>query len=151
MTRKLVFTVGNGMMGDDGAGVLLAKMLKEAPLEGWRVLNGGSSPENVMHQARELAPDRVLVVDATDMDLSPGTTRLIPEDRLDDPFLFSTHTMPLTFLIEALKEFIPQVELLGIQPELVGFGAPMSDSVRAAVNKVYEQLKKGDDVWECLK
>jgi len=150
MKKKLVLTVGNGLMGDDGAGALLAQMLKEAPLEGWEVLNGGSTPENILHKVRDLAPDRVLLVDATDMDLPPGITRLIPEKRLDGPFIFSTHTLPLTFLIEALKEFVPRVELLGIQPELVAFGAPMSNSVRTAVVKVYKRLERGEDIWESL-
>jgi hydrogenase 3 maturation protease len=148
--KKLVLTVGNGMMGDDGAGPLLAQMMKEMPLDGWEVLNGGAAPENILHQVRDLEPDWVLVVDATDMDCPPGITQLIPEDQLNDPFLFSTHTLPLTFLVEALKGFVPRVEILGIQPELVAFGAPMSISVRTAVTRVYEQLKKGNDVWESL-
>jgi hydrogenase 3 maturation protease len=148
MTKNLLLAVGNGMMGDDGAGALLAQMMRQSPVEGWEALNGGSTPENVLHQVRDMAPDRVLVVDASDMDAPPGTTRLISLDRLDDPFLFSTHTLPLTYLIEALKEFTPQVELLGIQPQVVAFGAPMSDIVRSAVVIVYEQLKKGNEVWE---
>ena len=39
--------------------------------------------------------------------------------------------MPLTFLLEALREFVPQVDLLGIQPELVAFGYPMSKNGEA--------------------
>jgi hydrogenase 3 maturation protease len=137
------------MMGDDGAGVLLAQRLREAPLAEWEVLNGGSMPENVLYLVRELSPRRVLVVDASDMDLAPGSVRLIPAARLDDPFLLTTHALPLTYLIEALREFIPQVELLGIQPEIVAFGFPMSGAVRAAVEAVYQDLKAGR-AWSLL-
>jgi hydrogenase 3 maturation protease len=144
---NVLLTVGNGMMGDDGAGVLLAQMLREQPLDDWAALNGGSAPENILHRVREMEPRRVLVVDAADMDLEPGSIRRIHADRLDDPFLMTTHTLPLTFLIESLREFVPQVELLGIQPRMVAFGYPMSDEVCAAVGQVYADLKNGATDW----
>lgn len=144
---NVLLTVGNGMMGDDGAGVLLAQMLRDQPLEDWAALNGGSAPENVLHRIREMDASRVLVVDAADMDLEPGSVRRIHADRLDDPFLMTTHTLPLTFLIESLREFVPQVELLGIQPRMVAFGYPMSDEVRVAVGQVYADLKNNMTDW----
>ena len=144
---KVLLTVGNGMMGDDGAGVLLAQMLRDAPLADWSVVNGGSAPENVVHRIREMDATRVLVVDAADMDLEPGTIRRIDADKLDDPFLMTTHTLPLTFLIESLREFVPQVDLLGIQPNIVAFGFPMSEEVRNAVGQVYADLKNNRFNW----
>jgi hydrogenase 3 maturation protease len=144
---NVLLTVGNGMMGDDGAGVLLAQMLRDHPLDNWAALNGGSAPENVLHRIREMDASRVLVVDAADMDLEPGSIRRIHADRLEDPFLMTTHTLPLTFLIESLREFVPQVELLGIQPHVVAFGYPISDEVRAAVGQVYADLKNSKMDW----
>jgi hydrogenase 3 maturation protease len=146
---NVLLTVGNGMMGDDGAGVLLAQMLHERPLADWAVVNGGSAPENVVHRIREMDAARVLVVDAADMDLEPGAIRRIDADNLNDPFLMTTHTLPLTFLIESLREFVPQVDLLGIQPHIVAFGFPMSEEVRGAVGQVYADLKNGRMDWNC--
>lgn len=150
MKKKLVLTVGNGMMGDDGAGVLLAQMMREAPLEGWEVINGGASPENVLHRVRELSPAQVLVVDAADMDLPPGSIRRIQVERLTDPFLMTTHALPLTFLVQALSEFVPEVEMVGIQPEVIAFGYPMSESVRQAVAQVYHQLSNSETAWSSV-
>ena len=144
---NVLLTVGNGMMGDDGAGVLLAQMLGDQPLEDWRVVNGGSAPENVLHWIREMNAQRVLVVDAADMDLPPGSIRRINADRLEDPFLMTTHTLPLTFLIESLREFVPQVDLIGIQPNIVAFGFPISEEVRLAVGQVYVDLKNSRMDW----
>ena len=144
---NILLTVGNGMMGDDGAGVLLAQMMGENPLENWTVLNGGSAPENVVYQIREMDTERVLVVDAADMNLPSGSIRLIRVDQWNDPFLMTTHTLPLTFLIESLHEFVPRVELLGIQPNIVAFGYPISDPVRKAVEQVYIDLKSGSTEW----
>ena len=145
--KKLVLCVGNGMMGDDGAGSLLVQKMQRLPLDNWEVLHGGSAPENVLFRAREMAPDYVLVVDAADMDLAPGTVRMIPDEKLNDPFLLTTHALPLTFLIEALREFVPKVELLGIQPEVVAFGYPISESVKQAVNYVYDGISNSEMSW----
>jgi hydrogenase 3 maturation protease len=150
MKKKLVMTVGNGMIGDDAAGPLLAEKLKRAPLAGWETLNGGSAPENSLFLIREMAPEQVLIVDAADMDLTPGEIRLIGDERIEDPFFMTTHSLPLTYLMQALREFVPKVDLLGIQPELVAFGYPVSDRVKLAVDQVYECLSQIECTWECL-
>lgn len=148
--KKLVLTVGNLMMGDDAAGPLLAQALLASPVDGWEVLDGGSAPENCLHRVRELAPKQVLVVDAADMDLPPGEIRLIDDDKLDDPFLMTTHTLPLSYLIQSLRESTPRVELLGIQPQVVAFGYPVSDEVKRAVRQVHERLQQAEPGWEVL-
>jgi hydrogenase 3 maturation protease len=147
MSPKLVLTVGNGLMGDDGAGVLLAQMMAEVPVVGWHVLNGGSAPENILHRVRELAPERVLVVDAAEMDMPPGTVCRIQDERLEDPFFMTTHALPLCYLIQTLRTFVPQVDLLGIQPEVVAFGYPMSPAVKQAVAGIYAGLEEGETTW----
>jgi hydrogenase 3 maturation protease len=149
VNKNLLFTVGNGMMGDDGAGVLLAQMMRRAPLDGWEVLDGGAAPENMLYSVREMAPERVVLVDAADMDLPPGSIRCIDADRLDAPLFLTTHTLPLTFLIESLREFVPQVDFIGIQPEVVAFGFPMSESVKKAAQQLYEDLANGGTGWIC--
>ncbi len=58
----------------------------------------------------------------------------------------TTHSLPLTFLMEAIGEFVPRVELIGIQPEVVAFGYPISGRVRAAVERVYDWLKSGSEI-----
>jgi len=150
LMKKLVLTVGNPMMGDDAAGPLLAQTMLDSPVEGWDVLDGGSVPENCLHRVREMAPEQILVVDASDMDLTPGEIRLISDERLDDPFLMSTHTLSLSYLIQSLRESTSKVELLGIQPRVVAFCYPVSPEVKQAVGSVYENLKHVDPVWDCL-
>jgi len=137
-------------MGDDGAGALLAQMILQSPLDGWKALHGGSAPENLVHQIREIAPEQILVIDAADMDLEPGEIRRIQDERLEDPFLLTTHTLPLTFLIEALREFTPSVELIGIQPKLVAFGCPITKPVALAVKQIYAGLKDDRLDWPIL-
>jgi len=148
--KKLALTVGNEMMGDDAAGPLLARMMQRSPIQDWEALDGGSIPENALHIIREMGPEEVLIIDAADMDLAPGELRFIGPERIEDPFLMNTHALPLSYLVQSLREFVPKVELLGIQPEIVAFGYPLTPKVREAVGRVYEGLKQGELRWECL-
>jgi len=138
--KGLVLTVGNELMGDDAAGPLLARLLQRSPLESWPVIDGRSSPENYMHQARAWQPETAIIVDAADMGLEPGEIRLLSHDDIVNQFFMTTHDLPLTFLMEALQEITPQVYMIGIQPKVVAFAYPMSAEVARAVETVYERL-----------
>lgn len=140
---NVVFTVGNVMRGDDGAGPLLAEFLEAEPASGWEVVDGGASPENHIHQVRALSPERVLIIDAADMECAPGAVRRIDKDCVADHFLVTTHAIPLNFLIASLRETIPDIAFLGIQPKEVGFYAPMSPEVRRGVEGLHQQLVRG--------
>ncbi len=143
MKKNLVVTVGNEMMGDDAAGPLLARMIKHSPLEDWELLDGGNVPENYVFKIREMEPERVLIIDAADMELQAGEIRLIDKDQIGSVFLMTTHSLPLNYLMESLREFVPKVELIGIQPEVVAFGYPVSPRVEQAIEQVYAWLKLG--------
>ena len=140
MKKKLVVTVGNEMMADDAAGPLLARMMRDAPLDDWDVLDGGSAPENCLFKIREMAPEQVLIVDSAEMDLPPGAIRRIGRDQIGSLFLMTTHSLPLSYLMESIQEFVPAVELIGIQPQVVAFGYPVSPQVQEAVERVYGWL-----------
>ena len=131
------------MMGDDGAGPYLYQLLTENPLSDWEVIDGGSAPENVAHQIRQLRPKRLLIVDAADMELPPGKIRIIDKDAIAELFFVSTHNMPLNFLIEQLEEDIAEIVFVGIQRDLVSFGFPMTETVRDSVQFLYDFLREG--------
>jgi len=142
--RNVLLCVGNSMMGDDGAGPLLAEKCQAAPQGDWIVIDGGTAPENDVVAIRELRPDRLLLVDATDMGLNPGEIRIIDPDDIAEMFMMTTHNMPLNYLIDQIKEDVGEVIFLGIQPDIVGFYYPMTDAIKAAVETVYQRLAS----WE---
>lgn len=141
--RRVVLTVGNDLMGDDAAGPELARRLQAAPAPGWNVIDGGSAPENCLGQVRALQPDLVLVVDAAEMGLGTGEIRCLSADVIARQWIMTTHHLPLTFLIEALKEFVPEVVCVGIQPAVVAFGQPLSPSVEQAIDSLCRELRSG--------
>ncbi len=153
MNEQVVLTIGNAMMGDDAAGPLLAALLQRSPAAGWQVVDGGSVPENVVHRVRSMAPGRVLVVDAAEMELAPGEVRLVDDRLIVERFITTTHDLPISFLIEALRQTVPEVHFLGIQPSLIGFGVPLSATVERAVLDIHARLQQGApiDFWPRLR
>lgn len=144
----VVLTVGNTLMGDDGAGPLLADLLETSPALGWSVIDGGSAPENVTHLVRASGPDRVLLVDAADMGLAAGEIRRIDPALVADRFLIDTHAIPLDFLIASLRESVREVVFVGVQPARVAFYEDMTPAVRAAVVDLHRRLRAGEDPAE---
>ncbi len=56
----VLLCVGNSMMGDDGAGPLLAEMCAANPPGNWVVIDGGSAPENDVVAILRAAPGQVV-------------------------------------------------------------------------------------------
>lgn len=144
----MVLTVGNTLMGDDGAGPLLADLLETTPAAGWSVIDGGSAPENVTHLVRAARPDRVLLVDAAEMGLAPGSVRRIDPGLVADRFLIDTHAIPLDFLVASLRESVREVVFVGVQPARVAFYEDMTPAVRSAVAELHRGLVAGEDPAE---
>ena len=56
--------------------------------------------------------------------------------------LFTTHSLPISFLLKELKSCCGSVVFLGIQPAQLEFMSPLTP---AAVEKIYGMLKAGSD------
>ena len=145
MNKDIVLTVGNNMMGDDGAGPLLFELMQQQPSLYWQAIDGGSAPENSAHLIRELKPNRLVIVDAAEMELPAGEIRIIPKEAIAEMFFMSTHNLPLNFLIEQLEQDIGEVVFIGIQPDIVSFAFPMTEAVKQAVSQLHQAFKEQDD------
>lgn len=141
--NQVVLCVGNSLMGDDGAGPLLAALCRDMPPSDWTVIDGGAMPEDASWRIRELQPQRLVIVDATDMALPPGTVRRVDAAAIAQMFIMTTHSMPLTVLMDQLQEDVAEIIFLGIQPDIVGFYYPMTDAVKQAVELLHRQLCTG--------
>lgn len=146
MAENVVLTVGNSMMGDDGAGPLFAELMTRTPIAGWEVVDGGSAPENHTHEVFALDPDRVVVLDAADMGLAPGQIRIVDDRCIAELFIMTTHNLPISFLIERLREEVSDVVFIGVQPGVVAFSFPMSDAVKLAIETIHARLACGDGI-----
>jgi hydrogenase 3 maturation protease len=129
-----IFVVGIGMSwkSDDRLGVALARTLaKKLPAEpSIRVVSGGEAPENFTGTIRAFSPSHVVLLDAVDHGLAPGTAFLADENSIAVGDMTSHH-LPLKLLMRFLSESIPcRTILVGVQPQNLRPGNRLSTPVK---------------------
>lgn len=148
--KEVVLGIGNILKGDDGIGIYIVekvnKYLKEAKFTEAKseviVIDCGTTPENYTSVIRKHNPDTLILVDAADMGLSPGSYRIIPPERIE-VMHFSTHTIPLSVFISYVSEFCGEVVLIGIQPNRMDIGTTLSSVVQKNGDQVVKLMIEG--------
>ena len=135
-----VLGIGSELRGDDAAGVLVARRIRELGRPLLCGLEGCTAPENFTGEIKQLNPAVVVVVDAADLGLPPGTVREIAPEQIGG-MSFCTHTLPLSLIIDYLKQSLEaEFLVLGIQPATLEFHQEPSAAVACAIEQVVECL-----------
>ena len=129
----ILLGVGNSLDSDDGAGPYLADMLLDFP--GITAFNCGTAPENFTGLVRKLGPELLIIADAAEMGLPPGSVRIIPPEKIHDTSV-GTHTLPLYHLVDFLADPSRKILIIGIQPASLGWADQVSDPVGSALNEI---------------
>ena len=127
---------------DDRLGVVLARALaKKLPSESAiRIVSGGEAPENFTGAIRAFSPSHVILLDAVDHGLAPGTAFLADEHAIAVGDMTSHH-LPLKLLMRFLGASIPcRVILVGIQPQNLRPGNRLSAAVQKTLTALAEFL-----------
>jgi len=140
-SKVLILGIGNVLKGDDGAGPAVCEKLKSLEIRA-EVMDAGTVPENYIGPIIKRSPENLLIVDATDFGATPGSIKLFETGQLSS-YAFSTHTLsPHLFVDMIRKEIDVEVYLIGIQPEQVELGQPLSESVSRAVESLCRCLEE---------
>lgn len=143
--RVVVLGVGNALLGDDGVGPMVARMLGAGPCGSLVAIDAGEAPEAHLGKVREEEPDLVVIVDAVDFGGRPGEVVFLDPGEVGfSPWrLLSTHKIPLGLLARYIKEEVgAEVVVIGVQPRSIGFEERMSEEVRRAAEAVAEMLRE---------
>jgi hydrogenase maturation protease len=142
--RALVIGVGNAWAGDDAAGVLVARLVRERAPAGVTVIEHQAEPTALL-DAWDGAPLAV-VVDATCGGGEPGAIRVLEATDKPLPASFtgtSTHAFGLAEAIElarALGRLPERTMVVGIEGEAFEAGAEPGPAVRAALPEAVAQV-----------
>ena len=78
----------------------------------------GTTPESITAPLRRFQPDHVILIDAADMGVRPGTIAVLKPGRIQAN-LVSTHVLPLSVVMKFIaKDSKTRVTLLGVQPDI---------------------------------
>ncbi len=128
-----ILGVGNEDNGDDAVGLYITRILQKASLANWvEIFYCERVPEHFLGKLDKLKPNRIIVLDATDMKEIPGAIAIFPKEMISQGYHFSTHTLSLTMLEEFLKPSIKDLKTLyvGIQPKYTVFETPLSEECK---------------------
>ncbi|OGO31699.1 MAG: hypothetical protein A2Z16_10190 [Chloroflexi bacterium RBG_16_54_18] len=138
--KIVILGLGHPLRGDDSAGAELAERLA-GKVEA-TVINADGVPENYIGPIVAAKPEVLMIVDAANMDAPPGSLAIIEMDNIASSGL-STHSASLNlFLLVLQSEIQPDTFVLGIQPQAIEFGAPISDPVRKSLGAIEQALLK---------
>lgn len=140
--------IGNTLRGDDGMGPVLVDVLYEKLTnsdinsDNLYLLNAATAPENHTVEIREINPSHIIIVDAVEFGQKPGSFMIVDKEQIDT-FNFSTHTMPISFLMNYIEESIgSKILTLGIQPKDMTMVNTISEEVKESIEELSEEIIK---------
>jgi hydrogenase maturation protease len=136
--RTVVIGLGNPLMGDDGLGLVALERLRAeyAIAPEVELVDGGTWGMNLLPVIEEAG--RVILIDAIDVEASPGTPVRLERARLPRYLAtkISPHQVDLRDVLglAELRGTLPADTIaLGLQPQRVAFGDALSDVIRCRV------------------
>lgn len=141
MTNFLVLGLGNLLMNDDAAGLRALYALQERFADGehLQLVDGGTLGLDLLGHVAWA--DKLLLLDAININQPPGTVALIDGDDINPIFTqrVSPHQVNLKDLLEAAEligDRPPDVELLGIQFDNINMEMTLSPAVEKGLPKL---------------
>ena len=141
---QAVVGVGSMVMRDDGVGYHAVDRLQERDLPEGATATHASTTAFLALEAMS-GSDRAIVVDALDLDASPGTIR---EFRLDQPDQHPEVTMHDFSFSDALAagsgayDIPEEILLVGVVPGTVEPGVELSEPVEAALPELLDRIER---------
>jgi hydrogenase maturation protease len=152
--RVLILGIGNILWGDEGFGVRAVEefhRLFEAPENG-AIVDGGTQGLYLVHFIEE--NDYVLVFDAIDYGLEPGTLKLVSDEAVPKftgakkMSLHQTGFQEVLSAADLLGRYPEKLALVGCQPlDLENWGGPLTPAVRAAIGPAIEIARSVLGAW----
>jgi len=142
----LVLGVGNALLGDDGAGLLvLAELERDADKWGNEVefLDGGTQGLALLD--RIASRRALLVLDAVALGAEPGTVHVLRGWKHAGSRASTAHESNVAELLQAstlLGECPEHVTVIGIEPGRIETGIGVSDAVAHAVGEAVEAARR---------
>lgn len=139
MRHMLVLAIGNTLLSDDGVGQRVLRHLQTSGAlpQGARALDGGTLSFNLAPVIESCSA--LLVLDAANLGLRPGSTRCLDGDAMDEVLQRpgrSVHEVGLADLLDIARltgRLPARRALIGIQPAKVDWGEDLSPEVSLAV------------------
>ena len=130
--------IGNREGGDDAIGPYVADQLLQQKRDDLEVIDCGTTPENYTSIVKKHKPQNLLIIDAVEMELSPGDIKIIPREKIGTMHI-STHGIPISVLMKYLEEYVNNIYFIGIQPR--SMSGEISKTIKKSGDKLTDLIK----------
>lgn len=132
--KVAIVGIGNIMRADDALGPCLIESLKGKIRAS--CIDAGVAPENYIGKIVKEEPDTILIIDAVHLGRRPGEYEILKgHDIIKSGF--TTHDISPAMFIEYLeKETKADIYMLGVEPQDVELGCPMSDCIKKTLLEI---------------
>jgi hydrogenase 3 maturation protease len=136
--RTLVITLGSTLRADDGVGPYVCSHVKFKRPD-LKLLDAGTTPENIAQTAINWKPDKIILVDAAHFKGRAGEVRAIPLSAIDQAMPLSTHSFPLSVTFSIVKEDTKaELAVVGIQAKSLDYKEGLSPEVEESGRKLVD-------------
>jgi len=134
--RTLLMTLGSELRADDGVGPYLSSLVKFRR-DGLRLINAGTTPENVAQTAIDWKPAKIILVDAAHFGGYAGELRVIALEDINKHTVISTHNFPLSVTFSVVKEDTgAELAVVGVQAVSLDHREGLSPAVKASADEL---------------
>lgn len=136
--RTLVITLGSTLRADDGVGPYVCSHVKFSRPD-LKLLDAGTTPENIAQTAINWKPDKIILVDAAHFKGRAGEVRVIPLEAIDQAMPLSTHSFPLSVTFSIVREDTKaELAVIGVQAKSLDYREGLSPEVEESGRKLVE-------------
>ncbi len=148
LMKILVLALGNRLRGDDGVGSAVLDCLAETAVfpQNINLIDGGTPGLETALLLQGY--DRVIVIDAANLDAKPGTWRRLPLSQISliqqakmQGTLHDAGFAEAVALARALGILPSDITLYAVQPEAIEWEMGLSEAVRAVIPQICQQIQ----------
>mgnify|MGYP000412650971 CR=1 FL=1 len=132
-----ILGLGNRLRGDDAAGLLVCEYIKGKVRAD--IFLAETAPESYALKLLDGGYSHVIIVDTAISNYPPGTIFIVDKNRLLE-ITITTHSIPITLLVEILEAHNINVLIVGISPKYTPLSENISPPVRQAIEKLSKML-----------
>lgn len=131
----VIMGIGNSSRGDDGVGLLVARLLEKRA----EIILCDTDPLDYVEKICDEKPELLIILDAIDAGRKAGEIIQVNENMLEN-LSVSTHHFPISLFLKFIEKCVKRVEIWGIQVKNVSFGEEISGEVKSAASKLAELI-----------
>lgn len=141
ISKPLVLGLGNFLLRDDGVGVHAVRRFMQLRPRPCHAAEVGTAVFDVLDVIEKA--DRIIAFDAVQAGGQPGSVYLLEaEDVMDNARQDSLHETGLISVMKSLHKPLPEILIIGAEPQIIDWGIELSPAVYPAVDKMVETAEE---------